>query len=405
MNVISMVETVEKLYDMRETFDLVLRNVNDLICIVDPKENYKIEMINQKVFQEILGYSRNELIGRSFLELIFQGNDSKPISMIENALYNKEQPKEIKIKKKDGNFIWVEIKGKKTKTINAQERILLIVKDITQIEIREKDFNNAATRFELISSYSDDFYAILNDKFEYEFINDRVYKESLGFEKDEIVGKTALNIIYPDDIKKAVRGLRKGFDTGENSTDIRVRTKNGGYVWVETKGRIFTDDDGNKKALLTGRDVTARKEAEQKLKESEEKYRFITENINDTISLFGEDFKLKFINETQERISGFTEKEIMGKSPLDFLHPDDIKEAAIIFKKTLKEGEGRGEFRMRAKDNSYQWMSVNGRVTNDSEGNRMILLVSRDITREKISGFLGNNKKRMGEQEIRKDSR
>ena len=90
MNVISMVETVEKLYDMRETFDLVLRNVNDLICIVDPKENYKIEMINQKVFQEILGYSRNELIGRSFLELIFQGNDSKPISMIENALYNKE---------------------------------------------------------------------------------------------------------------------------------------------------------------------------------------------------------------------------------------------------------------------------------------------------------------------------
>jgi len=378
-----MVETLEKLYDIRETFDLVLENVNDLICIVDPNENYKIEMINQRVFQETLGYSRNELIGRSFLELIIKGDRIDPSSIVKNALLDEEKSNEIKLKKKDGDCIFVEIKGKQAKTINAQERLFLILKDITHIKIKEKEFRDAELKFELISNYSNDFYAILNDKFEYEYINERVYKENLGFEKDEIVGKTSLNLIYPDDVQKAMRGLRKGFDKGENSADIRIRTKNDGYVWVETKGRTYTDNDGNIKALLTGRDITARKEAEQKLKESEEKYRFITENINDIISLLDENFKLKFINETQERISGFSEEEVMGKTPMEFLHPDDFKRAAMILKKTIKEGEGRGEFRMRAKDNSYQWMSVNGRVSYDSEGNQMILLVSRDITREK----------------------
>ena len=44
-----MVESVEKLYDMRETFDLVLENVNDLICIVNPKENYKIEVAGRNL--------------------------------------------------------------------------------------------------------------------------------------------------------------------------------------------------------------------------------------------------------------------------------------------------------------------------------------------------------------------
>ena len=90
-----------------------------------------------------------------------------------------------------------------------------------------------------------------------------------------------------------------------------------------------------------------------------------------------------FINETQERISGFSKEEIMGKSPLVFLHPDDIKVATKTFRRTLKEGQGRGQFRMRSKDNSYKWMDANARVTSDSEGNRRILMVSRDITREK----------------------
>ena len=51
-----MVESIEKFYYVRETLDLVLENINDLICIVDPKDNYKIEMVNQQVFKEILGY-------------------------------------------------------------------------------------------------------------------------------------------------------------------------------------------------------------------------------------------------------------------------------------------------------------------------------------------------------------
>jgi len=323
--VISMVETIEKLYDVRETFDLVLENINDLICIVNQKKNYKIEMINQRVFQETLGYSRNELIGRSFLELIMRGEGINPSSIMENALHDNEKPNEIKIKKNDGNFVWAKIKSKQAKTIDAQERMLIILKDISQFKTKEKDFNDVNTKFELISNYSDDFYAILNNKFEYEYINERVYKESLGFEKDEIVGKTSLNLIYPDDVQKAVMGLREGFDKGENFADIRIRKKNGGYVWIETKGRTFIDKEGNKKAFLVGRDITARKEAEQKLKESEEKFRTITEQSMMGIVIL-QDGKVKYANEKLASIYGYEDDDIFYNwQPGEFLkaiHPD-----------------------------------------------------------------------------------
>lgn len=51
--------------------------------------------------------------------------------------------------------------------------------------------------------------------------------------------------------------------------------------------------------------------------------------------------------------------------------------------KILQDGQGRGRFRIRSKDNSYKWMDINGRITHDSDSNKRMILVSRDITKEK----------------------
>ncbi|MFX0024117.1 MAG: PAS domain S-box protein [Candidatus Hermodarchaeota archaeon] len=207
------------------------------------------------------------------------------------------------------------------------------------------------------------------------YVSPQVY-EVLGFKPEELIGLNGFKFIHPEDLtnlESKIDNLMK--NGGPISTEYRALHKDGHYVHLSAKGSALKENR-NIKLIAVLRDISLQKE-------TEEKYQFITDNINDMISVFNDKFELIFINETQERISGFSKEEIIGKSPLEFLHPDDIKQARNTLKKALKEGQGRGQYRMRTKENSYKWLDVNGRVKFDSDGNQRILLVSRDITKEK----------------------
>ncbi|MFX1313887.1 MAG: PAS domain S-box protein [Promethearchaeota archaeon] len=213
----------------------------------------------------------------------------------------------------------------------------------------------------------------LNGNFIY--VSPQAY-DILGYRPEEVIGLNGYKFIHPEDLSNLTNKMKNLIQHGGPiSAEYRVQHKDGHYVHLSAKGTILKENE-NVKVIAVLRDISLQKEVE-------EKYQFITDNINDMISVFNDKFELLFINETQERISGFSKEEIIGKSPLEFLHPDDIKHAKLTLKNALKEGQGRGQFRMRSKDNSYKWMDVNGRVTYDSNGNQRILLVSRDITREK----------------------
>ena len=131
-------------------------------------------------------------------------------------------------------------------------------------------------------------------------------------------------------------------------------------------------------------DITDRKNSEDVLRESEEKYRFITENVNDLISVFDKNLNLIYINDTLQKISGFSKKDVMGKKPMDFIHPDDINRCIKIFQETLKTGQGFGEFRFKRKDDSYVWLEVNAKIIVDKNGETNAILLSRDISKRKL---------------------
>ena len=92
-----------------------------------------------------------------------------------------------------------------------------------------------------------------------------------------------LKFIHKDDIQHVASDFRTGFLKGKASTELRIRHNNGAYIWLETKGKTFIDKHGVKKAILISRDITDKKMAEQKLRESEERYRLINENSGDVI--------------------------------------------------------------------------------------------------------------------------
>ena len=84
-----------------------------------------------------------------------------------------------------------------------------------------------------------------------------------------------VDFIHPHDREQAAHVIKKGFNKGEYFIELRLNHKDGSWLWFESGGKTFIDEHGNKKVLIISRDITERKLAENKLRNSENKYRHL----------------------------------------------------------------------------------------------------------------------------------
>lgn len=139
---------------------------------------------------------------------------------------------------------------------------------------------------------------------------------------------------------------------------------------------------------------TSQKQTEKKLAKSEELYRLIAESTSDVITL--QDFNLKatftYVSPSMKNVAGYESEELLGKSPFDFMHPDDRKKLFSLLKKyinakvkkllTRKElpTTKRIEFRFKNKKGNWRYIQSTGNIV----GNKL-LFITRDITENKKS--------------------
>ena len=134
---------------------------------------------------------------------------------------------------------------------------------------------------------------------------------------------------------------------------------------------------------------TSQKQTEKKLAKSEELYRLIAENASDVISLHKFNLKATFtyISPSGKDIGGYEPEELLGKSPFEFIHPDDKNKLLPILKnyvnaklKKLFTGKespttGRIEFRFKDKEGNWRYIQSTGNIVGNN-----LLFISRDIT-------------------------
>lgn len=130
------------------------------------------------------------------------------------------------------------------------------------------------------------------------------------------------------------------------------------------------------------------KRAQEALRESEERYRSLVENVPDIIYTLDRDGNFTSINECGVRLFGYRRDELVGRNIIEIIHPDDVEITWPLFKEEVfkkKEKPRNLMFRTIAKDRSIIWVSVNSSVTFDQEGDFLEGQgVARDITEQKI---------------------
>ena len=268
-------------------------------------------------------------------------------------------------------------------TLDLEKANIGLRKEITErkraeVALRESEerfrtaFENAATGMALMA----------NDGYFLE-VNQTLCK-ILGYSEEELLSKTWVEITEPEDLDGCYDWLKR-IKTGEESAhEKRFIHKLGHQVWVMVSSSLVRDSQRKIRYYISlFQDIMSRKQAEEALRGSEEKYRSVVENANEGITVT-QDGILKFVNRKGLKISGYSEEELLSRPFIEILHPDDQQ---VVMQHHLKRLKGEEipmvyVLRIIAKDGAIKWLENNG-VIITWEGNPATLNFFTDITGRK----------------------
>ncbi|MFX1379138.1 MAG: PAS domain S-box protein [Promethearchaeota archaeon] len=326
-----------------------------------------------KNYKEFWAYHEKDkplisLFDDKFTEIIKKGNTS-----------NFEFP----IYRTKGGIIWCFATASKIK-IGNKEFIQIILNDISaQKEAQQKLRESEKKYRNLVENAQEGVWAVDENDVTI-FVNPKIC-DMLGYTKDEMMGKS-LHLFLEDSMTEFVNSYRERRERGLKDTyELEFIKKDGSILSTNINAApIFSQSGEFKGSFAYINDITNRKIAELKLKESEEKYRFISENAMDLIAVIDMKLRFEYINEkVHSKVMGYKKEELIGKNAIEFIHPDDREKVLNIFKKALDKGEVFAEVRIRHKDGHYKWIGNNGTIYIDKKGKPKFLIIARDITKRK----------------------
>jgi len=218
--------------------------------------------------------------------------------------------------------------------------------------------------------------------------NEALLRMSGYSRKEELIGRNGLQFIVEKDRAKAIEDMMKAVDGGYGAArEYTFVDKDGGEFAAEASGSVLRDSTGNPAGFISViRDITERKQADEALRESEEKLRVMFESISEGVVVTDLEGKIVDVNEALLRMSGLNREELIGQDGFGLMSDEDGLKTMDAGMKVLK-GETRTE-RMR-----YEIAPTSGRaydadlsvsVLRDSSGDPTgFVAIVRDITEHK----------------------
>ena len=164
----------------------------------------------------------------------------------------------------------------------------------------------------------------------------RAYCDMLGYTEEELKRLTLVDVTHPDHHNEVVDSIQKIREEQITISQIEKRylKKNGEVIWASRALTKITDAEGELSyCLAIVEDITKRKQAEEALKESEEKYRKLIETTSEGFWFLSPENKTIDVNQSLCDMTGYSRDEMIGKTPFDFVDDENL----IIFKEQISK--------------------------------------------------------------------
>jgi PAS domain S-box-containing protein len=399
-----------------------LRLIADLFQ--DPIAQTDITGIFQNVnpsFQPVLGYSREELVGKSAYDLIHPDDVAEVLEAFKKSMESKIADRiEYRYRHADGHYIWLETNIQAL--LDSKGDFLATVfsgRDITAhkrvAEERNRIFELSLDMLCVASFYGN--FVELNPAWE----------KTLGWSPEELKAKPYLEFVHPEDRESTLNSAKTNLESTPaiNFTN-RFHCKDGTYRWLSWSTsphsepelfycvvRDITEQKETAEALQKAHDaleekvkertaelsraneklqveISERISRENALQQSEEKYRFLAENITDVIWTVDLEGNPTYISPAIEELIGFTPEEFMAMPMRDYMVQEDYDAMMELLSEELAKSPAERKHsvfiqaRYRTKDNRLVHVELSVSWIIDEQGNAAGLQGStRDITARK----------------------
>jgi PAS domain S-box-containing protein len=170
------------------------------------------------------------------------------------------------------------------------------------------------------------------------FISDNV-KSMTGYEPREFLDSSTfwLEHVHPDDVDPLLSELPQIHERGRHTYEYRFRIKSGAYIWVRDEMKLHRDAEGTAVEIIgCWSDITDRKRAEEALRESEQKYRGLAENIPDVFFAMDSELRYTYWNKPSEDLTGIPAEDALAKSLYDIFPGVKGTEAEKLYLEVIR---------------------------------------------------------------------
>ncbi|MBO8183590.1 MAG: PAS domain S-box protein [Archaeoglobus sp.] len=350
-----------------------LKEKEDLLSKLEEKTHTGIYIVQEERFvyvnrklAELTGYSVEELLEMNPFDLVHPDH----LSLVRERYLKREMGEDVpehyewKIVTKDGSERWIEVIATKIE-FNGKPAVLGNVFDITHRKQMEERLRKSERKFRNLLEAIKDTLFVIDTEGRFVFLNKK-FEDLTLFSVDEWLGRHFLELIAPEYRKTVVENFKKGI-AGESIPpyEIEILRKDGKRVFAELNVTNIYENGKIVGRIGIARDISERKEIEKKLMESEKMFRKLAEKSLIGIYLI-QDGVFKYVNPRLAELWGYSVEELIGRSPLEFIHPADRE---LVDKNLRLRIEGRMDsinykLRMIRKDGETRINEVYGsRIT------------------------------------------
>ncbi len=372
----------------------VLATIADSIIVLDA--DGFIRMVNPKA-EELLGYSKRDLLQQHFSCFVDPPNEEVARGLVRTLRRSQRAVESgvVSLLDRDGKPVptscnvsairdW---KGKALGFVLACRDLQEIVRSREIIQEQEEKIRDTQERY--IALFNRSIFGVFVTDLEGNFLDvNETALDLLGYTKEDIPSIELSSMFTEDQLPEALKRMeevKRGGRTKESSA-YRLRRKDGRFAWVEIEACLIRRRGRPYGIQGIIRDITERKEAEEALRESEQKYRTVVEAAPESIVVVDMDGRIRSCNPATETLTGYRPEELEGKYIHELLtiDPEEMSRVTKFFE-DLVLGKDAETFELEniRKDGTKHWTSVNLGLLRSGGEVSGILVISRDLTERK----------------------
>ncbi len=333
----------------------LIETINEIVIEVDA-DGFLI-FISPSVYKTS-GFYAEELLGRSLLQYIYEDDLPPLLKSIEGLKQGKDFTLELRFYTKEHEVKHIILSANPTYYEGQLKGFTGTITDITTKKKTEILAREQELIYKSIIDASPDIITITDLEGKIVFTSPKV-AEIFGYEDSFIFsGHNLIDYLDPSEKGRANEAIFRMFAGERSGAEEYVAVKkDGSKFYVEVNGEFIKDEDGVvQKMIFVTRDVTKRKEIEQKLVSTEELYRTMVESINDTIYEIKSDGTIVYVSPAIKNILGYEPAELIGENIYEYMYREDIPYVVRTLSELSVKKLPYIEYRYYTKDRQIKWV-------------------------------------------------